>query len=137
MKIVLLLNNCITRTVQQMNPTDIIETPRNNMLHLDFELCSKRLINVMNSMYNHTFNTDGIIDVMNDFLFLSKYHNGEKDFEYIYTQIGGECPLNDCHGFRRNNRDGTTCGCVQSQYNTTEYQLLDKIHCFYAHSYDM
>eukprot|EP01084_Bolivina_argentea_P102716 183991_1 len=59
------------------------------------------------------------------------YHSHENDiFEQIYKQIT-PCNISNCKIFERHYIDGSNCKIFN------EYSILDKIHCYYAHSYDI
>eukprot|EP01084_Bolivina_argentea_P279263 477412_1 len=79
-----------------------------------------------------------ITSVMNDFLF--QFHNNE--FNNVHDQLIGTCFVNKCKIFRRHYRMRSK-SCIPQIYSTNDpyeiaiLQIMDKIHCFYYHSYDI
>eukprot|EP01084_Bolivina_argentea_P319670 554467_1 len=74
--------------------------------------------------------------ILNNFLCLSTDHNTDTEFEYIYTQLNAQCNIYNCKRFKRNYRNRSDE--KQQQYTETlEQQIIDKIHCFYCHSFDI
>eukprot|EP01084_Bolivina_argentea_P122627 217273_1 len=116
------------------NPTDEIVT-RNIKHTFDFETSAKDMIEVINKVYRDYVNIDSIdiYKALDDFLYLSNFHDDK--FDEIYKKLRGECYFKECKIFKRINRDRGRY--YKSKFNTAEYQILDKIHCYYAHSYDM
>eukprot|EP01084_Bolivina_argentea_P196129 336273_1 len=51
-------------------------------------------------------------------------HNQSDEFELIYDSLGGEC-------------DTKTCIHLQQMRNAAQNQILNKIHCFLVHSFDI
>eukprot|EP01083_Nonionella_stella_P134713 409815_1 len=87
--------------------------------------------------------------VLNNFLHLLYQHDEDDDFESIYNKISSpdnKCDLLHCHVFARNNRNrnmnkslselSETFGTMDSM-QMVRRQILDKIHCHYAHCYDI
>eukprot|EP01083_Nonionella_stella_P010647 30279_1 len=95
-----------------------------------------------------------IESVLNNFEHLMQMHNNvdhhdlSGDFEYIYYALGGFCDITTCERFKRHQmyRDRDSSSNVQRLkdiYNVdddtevTRKQIMDKIHCFYRHCYDI
>eukprot|EP01084_Bolivina_argentea_P005725 10807_1 len=82
-------------------------------------------------------------DITNDFTHLLQSHDNDEstDFEYIYTALGGICDINNCRMFQRNylERNRNTKPSTSTPNDLTEWQqqIIDKIHCFFCHSYDI
>eukprot|EP01084_Bolivina_argentea_P017346 32407_1 len=76
--------------------------------------------------------------LLNGFLHLNQ-HNDDKRFELIYNSLK-KCDLDKCVGFRRHYRDrNKSCDNLYDgldMYQTIKLQILDKMHCYYCHSYD-
>eukprot|EP01083_Nonionella_stella_P008008 23049_1 len=70
----------------------------------------------------------------NDFLYLVNNYSNDEQFEYIYNQLGECCDTNQCPIFARNYRDRTL---KNTHTVSARSQILDKIHCFYKHTFDM
>eukprot|EP01083_Nonionella_stella_P286732 975871_1 len=87
-------------------------------------------INAMNMV-----NLDNIGEILNDFLYLMHHHDG-KEFEYIYTQLD-TCDIASCHAFRRRNDKIITHDKNTDSKDVASHQILDKIHCYYQHCYDI
>eukprot|EP01084_Bolivina_argentea_P302159 521507_1 len=101
--------------------------------------------------WNH-YNVDNdkyekdIYDILNNFHHLICFHDNDTEFELIHKQTM-KCNINKCMIFRRNYRDRLeTRNDIEKRkmhYNTNDnnaksiYQILDKIHCYYHHSYDI
>eukprot|EP01084_Bolivina_argentea_P309961 536206_1 len=114
-----------------------------------------RLIETMDK-YKHNMDdsksNDECIDeieihvIINDFLHLMSTHNqNDEQFEKI-ANIFGNCNISKCKIFRRNHRERTKfndSSILHDLYDTVntncihKYQILDKIHCFYQHCYDI
>ena len=60
-------------------------------------------------------------------------HYHDHEFEQIFNSFQQSCPLTKCMIFRRNNRRR------ENDKNNINYkqQILDKIHCYFKHSYDI
>eukprot|EP01084_Bolivina_argentea_P300163 517488_1 len=86
----------------------------------------------MNDYDEFTTDTVNINEVLDDFLYVMKNYNDDDQYEYIHTQLGGFCQLDQCKYFRRRYSDKQT----QSMDYTVTHQIIDKIHCFYRHSFD-
>eukprot|EP01084_Bolivina_argentea_P234349 394541_1 len=80
--------------------------------------------------------TDNIID---NFLHLIHSHDTHEEIQFIANELG-HCEVAYCSAFKRNYRNR------QKQYNTSNNfetveivlgQILDKIHCYYNHFYDI
>eukprot|EP01084_Bolivina_argentea_P104903 187813_1 len=70
-----------------------------------------------------------VLELLNDFFHLLEFHDAN-EYDSIYEIFGGAC-------------DSTQCQILQRQYavKTTDKsirtQTVDKIHCYYRHSFDM
>eukprot|EP01084_Bolivina_argentea_P150186 262290_1 len=90
-----------------------------------------------------------IVCILNNFNHLLRFHHAE--FENIYHKLiekcndGKVCELSDCLMMKRNyrNRSSMQSDFVDIYFNCNdmadirEQQILDKIHCFYFHSFDI
>eukprot|EP01084_Bolivina_argentea_P050826 93475_1 len=129
----------------------------NNMKYI-YDSCTKDITNCIHlqqfidvhtmhsnsNKYNVNMDKRIILEITNHFLHLLHLHDRDEDFEYIYNKMG-ECDISNCAMFRRNCRDR-----FDEKYNQTpEYkqsddhlpankyeQILDKMHCFFMHSFD-
>eukprot|EP01084_Bolivina_argentea_P011996 22478_1 len=69
---------------------------------------------------------------IDDFLhLLSNHDNNRNEFEYIYNHLGGFCDIQTCQPFKRNFKNKN-----MKKSNDVNRQIVDKIHCFYRHSFD-
>eukprot|EP01083_Nonionella_stella_P297973 1011674_1 len=89
--------------------------------------------------------------MLDSFGHLMEKHNYEEhdvadEFETIYNVLGGYCDIATCDQFKRHNtyRDHTSIATnltdiyrVDDDIDVTHKQILDKIHCFYRHCYDI
>jgi len=91
---------------------------------------------------NHTEDDIDIAVVLDDFLFLlNEYSANDDAFEYIHNALGGVCDFAECAPFGRNYRarsqPATTCNIKGSRDRLFVRHILDKIHCYFSHSYDL
>eukprot|EP01084_Bolivina_argentea_P142513 250367_1 len=97
----------------------------------------QRLLLVMNKyhMNDHKILNDAIFDdilqILNDYLHLMQQHDDDEQFEYTVNQFI-ECDINNCTSFRRNMRIINNVEDI-----SINRKILDKIHCFYQHCYDI
>eukprot|EP01084_Bolivina_argentea_P302144 521479_1 len=118
--------------------------------YLDVETCDEVqiLVSVMKT-YNYQDDLDiGNIDIdqiLNSFLHLMQLHNSEDEYELLFNKFDliSNCKLNECNIWRRHytHRADYRCGYFhQESYDTMSsavVQILDKIHCYYIHSFDI
>eukprot|EP01084_Bolivina_argentea_P155233 270528_1 len=100
----------------------------------------------INDIYDGDY---GNTDLLNDFNHLMHCHSLE--FENTYNLLSEQiydnnpCQLSKCLSMRRNQRDQTcdNTNVMKELYNTNDnnqviiHQLIDRIHCFYMHSFDI
>eukprot|EP01084_Bolivina_argentea_P318771 552900_1 len=77
-----------------------------------------------------------IEQILDDYFHLLSQHNSAKDFESIYNQLEITCNISSCVMFKRNHTSRNKGNNVYTS-NPVMYQILDKIHCYYAHSFDI
>eukprot|EP01084_Bolivina_argentea_P159409 277624_1 len=78
--------------------------------------------------------------LINDFLHILADHKTDDEFEYIYTALGGSCDVTKCNMLKRNvNRANVSCNdnSTHTLMRASHCQILDKIHTFYRHCYDL
>eukprot|EP01084_Bolivina_argentea_P140057 246337_1 len=102
----------------------------------------KRLKSTMSRYYTDEFTDVDVKVPLNDLLHLLQYHNDNDDeFECIFNVLGGYCAIKQCVIFQRNNRNRNHNRKPQHVYqehvNVPVCQIMDKIHCFYRHSFDI
>eukprot|EP01084_Bolivina_argentea_P178651 308771_1 len=85
-----------------------------------------------------------IVSTLNDFHHLLNIHESVQEFEYIYKNMKGDsCQLSDCLMMRRTHRDRCNSKELSELYfqhdskDIVTQQILDKIHCYYSHSFDI
>eukprot|EP01084_Bolivina_argentea_P140696 247301_1 len=91
----------------------------------------KKLENLANNMkQNANKQHIDISSLIDDYSFLLQNHNNHDDIQYIHEKLGGACDSKQCDIFKRHYRNTN---------NETEWrqQIIDKIHCFYRHTYDI
>eukprot|EP01084_Bolivina_argentea_P019058 35456_1 len=108
------------------------KTTLTNSLHL-LRLIKYIRIDVDTGDYKIDDDDMNICQLLDDYLYLQQYHNTDNEFEYIYYQLGGFCDIQTCDVFKRNHNNSNTF----TGYDTSRYQILDKIHCFYCHTFDI
>eukprot|EP01083_Nonionella_stella_P150735 480661_1 len=103
---------------------------------------SIRIKNVLHS-YNGR-NDIGNVDIhtiLNDFLdLLQNSNNSREAFEWICNELKGVCDVEDCIIFKRHYRDRQreqTDDLYSASEDAFKYQMLDKMHCFCRHSFDI
>eukprot|EP01084_Bolivina_argentea_P296684 511000_1 len=108
----------------------------------DVSIC-KHAEELINEMTNYPQSAIGIRKqcstelILNNFLHCIEFHDGNDEFEYIYTSLGN-CAINCCESIKRNYRDrGNENNDIVVENKLTTYeQVLDKIHCYYYHCYE-
>eukprot|EP01084_Bolivina_argentea_P194373 333496_1 len=79
-----------------------------------------------------------VLLVLNDFLYLLNYHNNTDDFEIIHNELNSCCNVFCCEQFQRNyrvrNYEEKSVGNIK---DVVKQQIIDKIHCYYLHSFDI
>eukprot|EP01084_Bolivina_argentea_P225876 381626_1 len=97
----------------------------------------KQLVNQYESSNVGITQVLNIQDTLNHFLHLMDNHNSNHDFEYVYTMLGGSCCILNCNKFKRNYRQRNDNKTLYPTGNKLYCQIMDKIHCFYRHSFDI
>eukprot|EP01084_Bolivina_argentea_P237137 398636_1 len=119
-----------------------------NRTTLDQCDCFNRFIDAMQKYDEHNrFNSEdqkidtSIIDTLNisqildDYLHLMQHHDEDKQFDFI-SSILSQCKISTCNGFKRNHFDRfNNINYINSSNSTL--QILDKIHSYFCHSYDI
>eukprot|EP01083_Nonionella_stella_P040144 109113_1 len=75
-----------------------------------------------------------ISETTDDFIHLIHKHDNGEAFEFILSKLP-QCNIKICRGFR-NYRDRTKCDNTKHDCGIN-LGILDKIHCYFAHSYDI
>eukprot|EP01084_Bolivina_argentea_P113445 202169_1 len=100
----------------------------------------QRLRNVLVLNAQNAIDDVDNIQVLDDYLYLMSNANGIKQFEYMFQYFGGECSINKCQMFARNYRDHSKVLDTFPIHYDKRYlclrQILDKIHCYFFHSFD-
>eukprot|EP01083_Nonionella_stella_P194925 718515_1 len=79
----------------------------------------------------------GLDSVLSDFLHLIENHdNTDEEFEFI-TTIMGVCDIERCEIFDRNSNRPQNIPPNVDKNKLIYQQILDKIHCFYYHCFDV
>eukprot|EP01084_Bolivina_argentea_P010940 20427_1 len=131
----------LTLQETKTEPTDVF-LHRNDPLDELIELKSA-LDQYYSSSENELAEQYPIEVVVNDFTYLlNNFTNDDYKFENIYDYLGGECNINRCQLFRRNyrNRENTIQHNHEKLITLKDEcveQIMDKIHCFWMHSFDM
>eukprot|EP01084_Bolivina_argentea_P064126 116988_1 len=85
---------------------------------------------IMNNLMNEKIQLN-----IDDFFHLVFNHSNSEQFATIYHELGGACDMKTCAMFKRNYRDR------QGNFSFNNYsvsrQLIDRIHCYFNHSYDI
>eukprot|EP01084_Bolivina_argentea_P251824 422512_1 len=112
--------------------------------HDDISRCAKlrRFSKVMSRYLNEQKCDDmDVIEILNDFIHLVCEHkHTESTFDVIFQNLG-PCDVAKCTIFRRNYRDRNSD--IKRLYtehelkNVAYCQILDKVHCYYQHCFDI
>eukprot|EP01084_Bolivina_argentea_P281968 482552_1 len=101
----------------------------------------QQFLNTLHRYNQNTFNVDDvdINFIFQVFVFLMNKHNTDEEFEVIFNALGGFCDVNNCKAFQRNyrNRCNLNINHYNDKYKQSTYQILDKIHCYYMHTFDL
>eukprot|EP01083_Nonionella_stella_P144553 451542_1 len=103
----------------------------------------KRLCGILNHHQTCATDINGsdsqTLIALNCFLHLLDEHDDDDDFQAI-VHVMDCCDIVSCNAYRRNTRDRDT-RCIPNNNHsnvpsTARADILDKIHCYYMHSYD-
>eukprot|EP01084_Bolivina_argentea_P089490 161476_1 len=113
-------------------------------------LCLKMIGDVLQLYKRRTRHTYNHVDIINDFNHLLYRHSNE--FEQIHDILtrriysNEACELSKCLFMKRNQRDRAIIStheyllnklyCTKDAHEIVSQQFLDRIHCFYFHSFD-
>eukprot|EP01084_Bolivina_argentea_P003814 7194_1 len=78
---------------------------------------------------------ENVSRLLDDFLYLLSMHYKDDEFETIANELG-PCDINNCTIFTRHFRDRNKIK-FHSVSNHMATKVLDKIHCYYQHCYDI
>eukprot|EP01084_Bolivina_argentea_P172004 297963_1 len=126
-------------------PYNSIEDDYNEDIKMKMPTCDGecislcRLVNVMKEyrVSNDIPDDVNCSQITSDYLHLLNCHNSsDEEFEFIYNKFGF-CQIQKCQMFRRNNRDRMKERTFTDHQKVIAQQILDKIHCFYCHCYDV
>eukprot|EP01084_Bolivina_argentea_P102266 183231_1 len=127
-------NSNVTEDTEQF---DIISIGCDN--DLSKCLCVHRLAKTLEIYHKTQYNVEHLntTKVLNDFHHLLSYHDHQ--FDNIFDKLGGYCNSSDisqCEMYNRNFRDRSHTNNTVKPHSAAK-QILDKIHCYYIHSYDL
>eukprot|EP01084_Bolivina_argentea_P172960 299573_1 len=94
----------------------------------------KQLIVSIKNYSQDTWDNVDMSQIVNDFLHLIYIHDDDQQFEFIVNKLGF-CNLSECKKFTRhyiNRSKSVSCSVIDFHE-----QIMDKIHCYYHHSYDI
>eukprot|EP01083_Nonionella_stella_P179077 634613_1 len=119
-----------------------------NKLHTSLHTCDsgthisqcKAVQRVVSITNNHSLDKEHVIreirSILDDFLHLLHHHDTPMDFEYIHSLLTNHrCSITTCSIFRRHYRRRSSN--VSHEHDITVMRILDRIHCFYQHTYDI
>eukprot|EP01084_Bolivina_argentea_P074590 135296_1 len=131
-------------------PSDInINSMSSNITCTQSKLCKcyGDLINVL-TKYNKSelmiikqMNVSQLTKVFDDYIHLMHHHDDNLEFDLIVQELG-LCNLKTCVKFRRNNRNRMVSNNCNNTNNSEIHHdafmdILDSIHCFFQHCYDV
>eukprot|EP01084_Bolivina_argentea_P016462 30816_1 len=107
--------------------------PHNNITSCSY---STRLINLLHQPNNINDKID-VTQVLADYFHILQNHDNDESFEFISNQLSIiKCDINQCTHFTRNYRDRCSNN-ENKEYYDENIEIVDKIHCYFMHSYDM
>eukprot|EP01084_Bolivina_argentea_P175372 303713_1 len=120
---------------------DEIKREDSTTKHQSQNLCAKdtsceQINHFVSAMNQYETNPHGIntSKTLNHFIHLLQEHHYDGHFEHIYRKLS-PCVLTQCEIFNRNNRNRA---CVQQETNNSAArQIMDKMHCYFHHCYDI
>eukprot|EP01084_Bolivina_argentea_P297522 512585_1 len=119
----------LTQNTQQQNYCSINCCQYLYDLHNILTQCSNNSNNEANSFF--------MVSVLNHFHHILFSHHSDSDFKFIYDKFGA-CNMFHCEFMRRNYRArDNECKLENNVYSTLFQQIIDKIHCYIMHSYDL
>eukprot|EP01084_Bolivina_argentea_P265369 449795_1 len=75
-----------------------------------------------------------ILETLNDYIHILQQHDSDQEFEFITHKLS-TCDMKTCVALRRNYRDRSKPDS-NVKLNANQ-QILDKIHCYFTHSFDI
>eukprot|EP01084_Bolivina_argentea_P234149 394209_1 len=102
-----------------------------------------KLINSHKSDISHIFiNNHAVKSCLDSFLHLLSKHSSNEQYESIYNALGGFCDMQECRIFKRHYRDRSRDVLESVIFEDlieeiANQQILDKIHCYFSHCYDI
>eukprot|EP01084_Bolivina_argentea_P251159 421130_1 len=129
-------NELITEEKVTVDVSDLTKGNKEKIENIELINCTElqRLKDAMNRIKSRkiTIEEIDIMQINNDFLYLLINFDNDEQFEYIHNEIGF-CDIKSCDIFKRNYRNRTN---KDVKHKTPKQQILDRIHCFYCHSFD-
>eukprot|EP01084_Bolivina_argentea_P272996 464945_1 len=77
-----------------------------------------------------------IQQILDDYLFLLQHYNDDQCFEFIHHQFDTFCNNKTCNILSRMYRNRKISGKL-SILSCFKHDIMDKIHCYYQHSFDV
>eukprot|EP01084_Bolivina_argentea_P295340 508428_1 len=123
---------------------NITENKSNNINIDDTKICENNISNchhlpeflsMIQKCNNITTNTkENTIKLLNHYLHFLDAHNDGESFEIISNKLS-ICNISNCNAIKRNYRNRNDRNNLLNI--STEQQIIDKIHCYISHSYDI
>eukprot|EP01084_Bolivina_argentea_P248460 415633_1 len=108
-----------------------------NAFQCDNDNChsAKALVNILINDIKEQSNQANLC--LSYFLHQITLHNVDESFEFIYNQLD-VCDIKKCQFFNRNYRNRHVPTITSNNViENVNQQIMDKIHCYYYHSYDI
>eukprot|EP01083_Nonionella_stella_P286733 975873_1 len=91
-------------------------------------------------MYDHIYTKFNYVQIIDIFHHFKRNHDEDEHFEHIYNMLP-KCNMKYCDKLRRHYRDRCTSIANESRLRPHHsdppmQEILDKIHCYYKHSFD-
>eukprot|EP01084_Bolivina_argentea_P284264 487135_1 len=123
------IQHILAQNIQQQNNCSINYCQSSHRLHTILTKFSKMSNNKANSFF--------IVSILNDFHHILFSHHSDADFKCIYDKFDC-CNMLKCEFRRRNYRvRDNECKLETDTHTTLFQQIIDKIHCYVMHSYDL
>eukprot|EP01084_Bolivina_argentea_P283857 486276_1 len=125
------------------NPTSVINYQK-RCIRRQVQTCHSDIKNCiqMNSIFRlnkiqSPYNTTMAKLLLDNFLHFLDKHNNQTDFDFVLQSLG-MCDITKCSIFRQHYRNRNLSQSKTKNANISTIQaLINKIHCFFCHSYDI
>eukprot|EP01083_Nonionella_stella_P309035 1092882_1 len=100
----------------------------NNVLDCVYARALMKIVTRYDQAIDYLQHNHNLTEIIDKFIHVSNVHSDDDQFELFANMLGG-CAINQCEAFNRHHQNNHT--------NPACEQILDKIHCYFMHSYDV